>query len=245
VFAGAEQLGGMIVLGFDTATPDTVVALTREGEVVAEATHGPDPSSGRPVHATALLVEVERAVSVAGGWAAIDRIAVGLGPGSFTGLRVGIAAARALARARDLPLVGIGTLAVLASGIREFAPDRADSALAVTDARRGEAFATLHGGDGHELWEPFVTTPDELAGHVRELEQAPIAAGDGSLRFRRQLEEAGARVPDASSPAHRVSARRLCLLAEATDATPPGQVQPIYLRRPDAEIWRERQSSGR
>jgi len=229
------------VLGFDTATADTAVALVRDGEVLAESVCGPDPDSGRPVHARALLVAIDRAVAAGGGWGATDRIAVGIGPGSFTGLRVGIAAARALARGRGLPLVGVGTLAVLADGLLALDGGPHTPALAVIDARRGQAFAALYGPGGDEVWPPFVAGADELCERVAGLPSPPVAGGDGSLRFRLQLEGAGAVVVDAESPVHRVSARRLCVLGAAAAVTRPGGVQPIYLRRPDAEIWRERQ----
>lgn len=231
------------VLGIDTATPDTAVAVTRDGEEIAGSVREPDPDSGRPVHATAALEEADRAVRAAGGWGAVERIAVGVGPGSFTGLRVGIAAARALAIGRELPLVGVGTLVVIGAEIAATG-DGGRPALAVIDARRGEAFAALYDGHGSELWEPFVATADDLARRVSQLDPAPRAGGDGSLRFRRQLEDTGALVADAESPVHRVSARRLCLLGEAADATPPERVLPIYLRRPDAQTWLSRQRSG-
>jgi tRNA threonylcarbamoyladenosine biosynthesis protein TsaB len=227
------------VLGFDTATPDTAVAVAADGATVVESSRGPDPQSGRPAHATALLVEVEGAVDFAGGWSRIDLIAVGVGPGSFTGLRVGIAAARALATARELPVFGGGTLATLAAGILELRPG--EPALAVLDARRGEAFAALYDGDGGEIWAPFVAGPDRLAERVAEAALKPVAAGDGSLRFRRELEEAGAFVADEGDPVHRVAARRLCQLARAAEPPSLERLQPIYLRKPDAETWRERQ----
>jgi tRNA threonylcarbamoyladenosine biosynthesis protein TsaB len=229
------------VLGFDTATADTAVALVRDGEPLVESLRGPDSGSGRPTHAGTLLVAIDRAVATGGGWGAIDLIAVGIGPGSFTGLRVGIAAARALATGRGLPLVGVGTLAVLADGILDRDRSAGAPALAVIDARRGQAFAALHGPDGAEIWRPFVAGGEELGRRVAGLPSPPVAGGDGSLRFRLQLEGAGAVVADAESPVHRVSARRLCRLGAAAAVTPPGRVQPIYLRRPDAEIWRERQ----
>jgi tRNA threonylcarbamoyladenosine biosynthesis protein TsaB len=227
------------ILGFDTATADTAVAVTADGEALAESSRGAEPGSGRPVHATALLVEIERAVDAAGGWTRIDRIAVGLGPGSFTGLRVGLAAARSLATARRLPVVGGGTLAILAAGILEQRPG--EPALAVIDARRGEVFAALYDGGGVEVWAPFVAAPDALAERVAEASAKPLAAGDGSLRFRGQLEEAGALVADEGDPVHRVAARRLCQLAQVAEPTPLEGLQPIYLRKPDAETWRERQ----
>jgi tRNA threonylcarbamoyladenosine biosynthesis protein TsaB len=231
----------MIVLAFDTATADTVVAATRDGEVVEEVREGPEPGAGRPAHATALLPAVERVAEAAGGWAAIDRIAIGIGPGSFTGLRVGVTAARALALGLGKPLVPVGTLAALAAAIALSPRGAGRPALGALDARRGEVFALLRNREGEEAWPAFVASPDELAGRVASLPEPPLAAGDGSLRFRRQLEDAGAVVAGEDEPVHRISAPVLCRLAVTASPTAPEQVAPIYLRRPDAEIWRDRQ----
>jgi tRNA threonylcarbamoyladenosine biosynthesis protein TsaB len=234
-----------VVLGFDTATPDTVVAATRDGEVAAEVREGPEPGVGRPRHATALLPAAERVAAAAGGWEAIDRIAVGVGPGSFTGLRVGVTAARALALGLNKPLVPVGTLSALAAAIASSPLAGAGRrALAVLDARRGEAFALLRDSEGAEVWPAFVASPDELASRVAGLPEPPLAAGDGSLRFRRQLEDAGALVAGEDEPVHRISAVSLCRLGETASPTALEQVAPIYLRRPDAEIWRDRQRRG-
>ena len=234
-----------IILGFDTATADTAVAATDGDEVVAEAREGPDAAAGRPAHATALLPAIERVAAASGGWDAIDRIAVGIGPGSFTGLRVGVTAARALALGLGKPLVPVGTLSALAAAIAsEPLAGGGRPALAVLDARRGEAFALLRERRGTEVWRAFVATPEELAARVAALPEPPVAAGDGSLRFRRQLEDAGALVVGEDEPVHRISAVSVCRLAEGTSPTAPEQVAPIYLRRPDAEIWRNRQRHG-
>ena len=98
----------------------------------------------------------------------MGRIAVGTGPGSFTGLRIGIATARALAAALGTPAVGVGTLDALALGMREAAGGQRDL-LAALDARRGELFAALYGADGSPLREPFLATPGELAEFVSGL----------------------------------------------------------------------------
>ncbi|HEY6550326.1 MAG TPA: tRNA (adenosine(37)-N6)-threonylcarbamoyltransferase complex dimerization subunit type 1 TsaB, partial [Solirubrobacterales bacterium] len=123
----------MVVVGFDTATADTAVCAMRGGEVLHEELLGLAPD-GSPRHSTALLVEVERAATAAGGWEAVDRIAVGLGPGSFVGIRIGIATARGLAASTGLPLTGVCTLDALGRALGELAgPER--GCLAVLDAR--------------------------------------------------------------------------------------------------------------
>ena len=226
------------IIGIDTATPVVAVAAARGEEVLRETAHGPD-DAGRPRHSAVLLREIEACTVAAGGWGEVERIAVGIGPGSFTGLRIGIATARGLAQARGLPLAGVGTLAALGRAIR--GRDREGrGALAVLDARRGEAFAALFGPEGDELWPPSVLGPGELAERVRALSEPPLAAGDGSIRFREQLEAAGAEVPEAEDPVHRIAARHICALGQAERTSPPEGVEPIYLRAPDAERWRER-----
>jgi tRNA threonylcarbamoyladenosine biosynthesis protein TsaB len=226
----------MVVLGVDSATADAVVGVTHGGKVVREARVDPAPD-GRPRHSQVLLPEIERSVDEAGGWERIERIAVGVGPGSFTGLRIGIATARALAQARGIPIAPVGSLRSLARGISESRPGAL--ALPVIDARRSEAFAALFEGDT-ELWAPFVAPPDELGERVRELDQTPLAAGDGALGFAAELEVAGATVAPPGDPVHRVAARHVCAVGEAAIEASPDQIQPLYLRPPDAKRWLER-----
>jgi tRNA threonylcarbamoyladenosine biosynthesis protein TsaB len=170
-------------------------------------------------------------------------LAAGAGPGSFTGIRVGFATARAIAQALSKQIVQVGTLAALAEGIAETGGGSGRWRLAILDARRGQAFAALFDPGGQERWEPFVSGPDELAERLRTAPQSPLAAGAGALRFRRELEAAGAEVLPDSDSAHRVRARHVCRLAEGGAPSPPEGVQPIYLRPPDAELWLERDTS--
>jgi tRNA threonylcarbamoyladenosine biosynthesis protein TsaB len=228
----------MVVLGVDTATADAVVGVCKDGEVVYEASVEPGPD-GRPRHSQVLLGEIESAVEATGGWDRVERIAVGIGPGSFTGLRIGIASARALAQAREIPVAPIGTLSALARGIGSHPSGAGRPVLPVLDARRGEAFAALI-EDGKELWPPFVADPGELAKRVEELGRAPLAAGDGALRFARELEAAGAMVAAPEDPIHRVAGRHVCAVGEAAAEAPLDQIQPLYLRPPDAKRWLER-----
>jgi tRNA threonylcarbamoyladenosine biosynthesis protein TsaB len=229
----------MFVLGVDTATDYAVVGVTAGGEVAREVSIGPGPD-GRPRHSQVLLGEIESSVDAAGGWSRIDRIAVGIGPGSFTGLRIGIATARALAQARDVPIAPVGSLAALARGISETLRPDTPLALPVFDARRSEAFAALFAAGGGEVWPPLVASPEELAARVRELDETPLAAGDGALRFAAELEAAGATVAPPEDPIHRVAARHVCAVGEAAVEAPTDQIQPLYLRPPDAKRWRER-----
>lgn len=228
------------VLGIDSSTPFVAVASSAGGAVAAEASHPPDPQNGRPRHSELLLAEAEAAVEALGGWPHVGLIAVGVGPGSYTGLRIGISTARALAQARGLPIAGVVSLAALAAGIREADPEASRSSLAVLDARRGQAFAALYGPDGSEIWEPFVVSPTELAARVANLGESVSSAGDGSLRFRGQLEAAGATVAAPDDEVNRVAARYICALGQGAEPKAPEEIEPVYLRAPDAERWLER-----
>ena len=233
----------MLVLGVDTATPDAVVGVSADGEPVRE-TQVPPRADGRPEHGRVLLPEIDRSVEAAGGWERIDRIAIGIGPGSFTGLRIGISTARALAQAREIPLAPVGSLAALARGISRDERAAGRMALPVIDARRSEAFAALYDGDGEELWEPFVSPPDRLADRLRELGEPCLAAGDGAVRFAQELEAAGATVASPEDRIHRLAARDVCAAGEAAPEAPPEQIEPLYLRPPDAKRWIERDRQG-
>jgi tRNA threonylcarbamoyladenosine biosynthesis protein TsaB len=229
---------GPLTLAFDTATPDTVVGLGDADALIAERVLGPG-AEGRPRHGPGLLGAVEGVVGEGGGWPRVGRIAVGIGPGSFTGIRIGVATARALAQARRLPIVGVETSAALAAGI----PDedaRGRPRLAVIDARRGEVFAAiLRPGAGPD--EPVVSAPEALPAAVQGLAGA-LAAGDGAVRFRHELETVGVEVLPDQHPAHRLSARPLCVLSASNEEGAPEAIRPLYLRRPDAERWLERDS---
>ncbi len=113
--------------------------------------------------------------------------------------------------------------------------------LAVLDGWRGEVFAALYAADGTRLWEPAVFRPEELAERVAGLDEAPLVAGSGAVRFRQELSRDGVRIADDFDPVHRVAARHLCALAAAAgDVADRDGLAPIYLRPPDAERWRER-----
>jgi len=261
----------MSVLGLDTATPSTVVGLLRADGELFEARDDPPPGA-RPGHASRLLVAVEDVLARAGvGWEGVERIAVGVGPGGFTGLRIGIATARALAQARGLPLVGVSTLEAVARGAS------ADTVIAAIDARRGEIFAAAWRG-GELLLSPAAFKPEDLVRRVASLARAPLTApggpaalvpapggpaaslpapggpaashsapggppasvpaplavGDGAVRFREHLERAGARVPPDGDDVHRLHALQVCRLGAEGRPGDRDELLPDYLREPDA-----------
>jgi tRNA threonylcarbamoyladenosine biosynthesis protein TsaB len=239
----------MIVLGFDTATAATVMGLRLADGSTLQALD--DPARGaHPGHATRLLELAHTLLAEGGiGWSAIDRIAVGAGPGTFTGLRVGVATARGLAQSLEVELVSVSSLRALAEPAVE---QGNGGVLAAIDARRGEVFvggyvACERSCDGlrssdapeapDELVSPHALPPGEVAGVFAATGVPWLAVGDGAVRYREQLESAGATVPKDGSPLHRVSAEAICALG--VRATVPAELEeilPDYRRRPDAEI---------
>jgi tRNA threonylcarbamoyladenosine biosynthesis protein TsaB len=217
----------MIALALDTATSATVVGLRHPDGTVREARDDVDPGQ-RPRHTSRLLPLAAGLLDDAGlRWHDLELIAVGLGPGTFTGLRIGIATARGLAAATGAPLVGLGTLRVLAAA----AADR--RVLAVIDARRGEVFAAGYDHD-RELIAPAALAPEALARLAAAGDW--LAVGDGALRFREVLEGGGLTVAPDRSPLHRVSSAAILRLADGEDFAASAPVMPAYLRLPDAEL---------
>ena len=217
----------MIVVAFDTASPSTVAGVLLGDGRVVEARDDP-PAGSRGEHAARLLVLVERARRQGGiEWGDVDRIAVGVGPGGFTGLRIGIATARALAQGHGLPLVPVGSLAALAMGAE-------GTVAAVLDARRGEVFAGAW-ERGRELIAPAALAPGALAGRLAALDRPVQAVGDGAVRFRAELEGAGVAVPADGSSVHRISAAPLCRLGAVGEPAERDGLLPDYLREPDAK----------
>ncbi|HWY91001.1 MAG TPA: tRNA (adenosine(37)-N6)-threonylcarbamoyltransferase complex dimerization subunit type 1 TsaB [Solirubrobacteraceae bacterium] len=243
----------MIVLGFDTSTPASAIGLRLPDGATLHARD--DPARGeRPGHATRLLPLAAGLLAQAGlRFADVDRIAVGVGPGTFTGLRIGVASARGLAQALQADLVGVSSpqaLAVAAASGEAVAPR---GVLAVIDARRGEAFAAAYtAGDEptvehdspvpRELVPPRALAPAEF-GEILEAVKANgdsvmgwVAVGSGAMLYRDALHALGISVPADDSPLHRVNGEAICALAASGVAQAIDTVLPDYRRRPDAEL---------
>jgi tRNA threonylcarbamoyladenosine biosynthesis protein TsaB len=228
----------VIVLGFDTATSATTVGLRLPDGSTLQARDDPAPGD-HPGHATTLLAMAGALLAEAhSAWSALERIAVGLGPGTFTGLRVGVATARGLAQALEVELVGVSSLRALA----EPAGEGDVPVLAVIDARRGQVFAAAYAA-GEELMSPRAVAPEDLASVVSARVGAAratgswLAVGDGAVRFRDHLETADMTVPADASPLHLVNAEAVCDLGVRAPAVAVREaILPDYRRRPDAEI---------
>jgi tRNA threonylcarbamoyladenosine biosynthesis protein TsaB len=223
----------MVIVGLDTATPATAVALRLADGAELTLRHEPE-TGARPQHNRVLELAEELLGPAGLSWSSVDRIAVGVGPGSFTGLRIGVATARGLAQSLGAELVGVGTLRALAAAAQ---PQAAGPVAAVLDARRGEAFVAVYDED-RELLAPAAVAPDALAGAAWPPALPVLAVGDGAIKFSDQLQAAGVSVPADPSPLHSVDAAVICRLAHRATAPDPGSVVPCYVRRPDAEISR-------
>jgi tRNA threonylcarbamoyladenosine biosynthesis protein TsaB len=221
------------LLGFDTSTAATSVCVLREDGAVLETDPDAAALARPPAHASELMPAIAELLEQAGvEYGDLEAIAVGVGPGTFTGLRIGVATARGLALAHGLQLRPVSSLAALAAGVGE----RSGKAplLPLIDAKRGELYGALFDGED-ERWPPFVAPPEELVERLRGETVPPLAAGDGSVRFRAMLEAAGVRVEPDGSPAHVVRALHVCRLAAALPGVAPEAVLPEYLRVPDAK----------
>ncbi len=229
----------MIVLGIETSTPQTSVALGTEQGVMASTQLASEARQDRVAPILEHLLEwtgVE--LSHVGG------VAVGVGPGLFTGLRVGVATGKTLAQVLSVPIVGITSLDVLAFGVRY----TRRLIGAVIDARRGEVFHALYRGvpgGVMRLGEYGVAPPGHLAAELEAAREEVLLVGNGAILYRKELEAVGAGVEFASPPQAYPQASAMVELAvprfirEETDRS--FEVLPLYLRKTDAEIaWDQR-----
>jgi tRNA threonylcarbamoyladenosine biosynthesis protein TsaB len=194
----------VLILAFDTATEVATSALVDDGEVLAE----------RASRAQTLLEDVDALFRQGGAHPRdLDALAVGTGPGSFTGMRIGLAVARGLALSLDVSGAGVSTLDALSAG--------APGAVPVIDARRREVFSVVDG-------ERVVSAPADL-----EVAEGVTCIGNGAVRYRMLFEERGAVVPPDDDERHIPRGRFHAQLARDFGAV--DVIEPLYLRVPDAE----------
>lgn len=225
----------MIVLALDTALAACSVGLfdTERDKVVAS-----DTALLRRGHAEALVPMMERVIAkLEGGWTAVSRIGVVVGPGSFTGLRVGIAAARAAALATKRPAVGVTTLAALVAPV--IAISEGSPVAAVIDARHCNVFFQLFSSEGHPLCDPAVLAVSEAA--ARLAEQPVHLVGTGSPAVRAALSQLGViiRSSDADAVPDIVYVAKLAAAADPAKALPT----PLYVKTAAAKPLAEQASA--
>ncbi len=223
----------MLILALDSSTSAVAVAVARASEsgreVLAEVSV---PSRGA---SEALLPGAHAALALAGvDLGEVERILVGVGPGTFTGIRIALAAARALALATGAALSKNSTLAALAApaSVSMEEPD----VLAVLDAKRRQVFAQRFAG-GQVPEEILCVAPEELPAPDKSLRERTLLVGDGAVRYRATLSGLG-RIPPDASPLHRVTAMGHVLSADLSPVS-AREVVPLYVREPDAEVRRD------
>ncbi len=229
----------MIVVGIETSTPQTSVAIGTEREILAEVCLAGRARQEAVTPALKWLLE-QAGIDIGH----VGGIAVGIGPGLFTGLRVGVQTAKTLAQVLSVPIIGLTSLDALAYVVRHTHKRIA----AVVDARRGEVFYGIYlavPGGVVRQGDLVVAAPDRL---IAELEATPgevLAVGNGAMLYRHGLEELGSRVEIGTQLTAHPSASALVELAvprflrEEHDRA--FEIVPLYLRRSDAEIaWDKR-----
>ena len=230
--------GVVIVVGIETSTPRTSVAIGDGQDILASISLA---GKARQESATPALEYLLGATGL--DLAKVAGIAVGVGPGLFTGLRVGVETAKTLAQVLHIPIVGLSSLDTLAYAVRHTHKRIA----AVIDGRRGEVFFSLYrsvpGGVVRET-EPAVVKPDGLTAELEAVTEEVLAVGNGAMLYRHELEELKRVEVGTSVSAHPEAAVLVELavprfLREEFDR--PFDIVPLYLRKSDAEIaWDQR-----
>jgi tRNA threonylcarbamoyladenosine biosynthesis protein TsaB len=231
----------MKILAVDTATKSCSVAVTEDGAVLGELT-----SVSHQTHSRHLMEMVHQVLGNAGvGMASVDGFAVTIGPGSFTGLRIGISSIKGLAYAVDKPVVGASSLEALA---RQSIP-ASDNICALIDARKGEVYAALYNFTGGALireQDEIVLSTDDL---LKQIERPCIFLGSGAVLYRGMIEQKlGDLAAFAPQQHHHIRASTVAEIGrirlEQGDHVGTAELVPRYIRKSDAELNFGKKLSG-
>lgn len=219
----------MLIAAFDTSTPATVVAV--EGDGFLLETRLDAPPAGPPAHSSQLLPALASLLEQAGAaWGDVGLLGVGIGPGTFTGLRIGASTVEGIRRVAAVPVVGVDSLEALSLSARRSDPGRPVCAL--IDARRSEVFASGWGPDGSPAFGPLALTPGALPA-LLDRDSGWLVAGEAPEAFGIELAARGIETVPEGDPRNLIGGAALCELARQGDPL-SGPALPDYVREPDA-----------
>lgn len=232
---GGRRGSLMLVLGYETSTPQVSIAIASETEVVAAYQLG----RGRSQEQILVPATKQLLADASIGWRQLGGVAVGLGPGLFTGLRVGVATAKGLAHVLNLPIVGLSSLDVLAYGVRY----SRRPICACVDARRSEVFWAFYRpapGGVQRVTEIRCAPAEHCANEIMARGEPVLAVGNGPLVYRDAFDPLGDRVELPGIAAAAPNAVPLIELAVQRlvreDYDRLADLRPLYIRRSDAEL---------
>ena len=223
----------MLTFALDTSTASPSLALVRDESPIAELWMAPEPGSGRRV------LEAAHGLLTAAGLEArdLDAVVVGVGPGGFTGLRIGLATALGLGQALAIPVTGASSLEALALGIARECPD-GSVVVPVQDARRRELFAAAYRADGGglvELMAPVAIPASDLAARLDALGEPAWIGGEGVVAAAGAFDRGALTTLPEGATGNRLSATGLARRVADGAGLP---ARPVYARLPDAEVNR-------
>lgn len=229
----------MLILGISTSTAQVGCAIGGHEGVLASSHSARGKRHAENLAPAIDFVRRQARIELS----EISVVAVDIGPGLYTGLRVGIAAAKAMAHALRVPMIGISSLDLLAWPVRHTSRE----IVAIVDARRGEVFHARYRptpGGVQRVAEPGVSSPDDVLNELTATDRDYLLVGDGALRYadtfgdllRVDVAEQFLAYPNAASLVQLAHARAI-----REDFVQPWEIEPLYLRAPDAEInWSTR-----
>jgi tRNA threonylcarbamoyladenosine biosynthesis protein TsaB len=233
-------LSPLHIVALDTTTREGSVAVARDAALIAARSGDAALTHGQrlPGDIMAALDAAHLTIDD------VDLLAVAAGPGSFTGLRVGIATVQGLAVARGIEVVPVPTLEALARSLDPQMPN--ELVAAWMDGQRGEIFGILYDEAGRELMPPVAGVPERVLENWHLPHNRSVAfIGDGAVRYRGMIDaQAGGRARIVHPPPLAGTIARIAF-EERHRAVGPHQVVPIYVRRPDAELARDRRQAAR